>query len=510
MCERDTIEMLKRTRRTRTVAGGRRRRGLSQSLALGAALLAVSGRGGAQTVLTERLRLQGGYLTEQRASPAPRMEDVWASAIPQLNLMIMRPKAVFSVTYQLTAGLHSFAGMSELANWLSLTGDFDLSPRTRLLLSAEATQSTLANYLLTQPPGTVSVGLYPAAANRFLNARVSQGILHELTPRVRVEQTADASAFTTLAPTPPLESFVANLGGGIERTMSPQDAVGAELRAGFGAVRATPPTPDQQFGTLTAGPRWRRDWTASLSSLVAGGATAVVALNRAEAPIVGPYVRASLLYTWEPRTIEAVYTTGITPSILTGQLVRNHAGLLRATTPLSEHHRITLQGSVGYQWADLVDMRNQGNDLRFEAMLAEVEVAWQASPFVQLFSRYQFMAQLGETNARGVNPSFLRDFFLVGVQLSSRPAGAQQAVQSGFPQRVDRADDRRRRTEDQQREEQQDDRESGREAPERAGAPESGPAPQRAPGAQPGVTPQRGPARWIYTTPAAPPVEERR
>lgn len=504
----DTLEMLTETRRTRTVGDARRtgRRPLALALAAASAFLGVSSHSEAQTTLAERLRLQGGFLTEARPSPAPRIEDVWVSAIPQISLTLNRPKAMFRVTYQLTGALHSLAGLSELANWLALAGAFDLSSRTRLLVSAEAIQTTLSNYFITRPAEASPVALFPGTTSRFLNARVSQGLQHELSARTRVEQTFDVNVFTTLAPTPPLDALTATASGSIERDWSPRDAVGIETRVGYAGVHATPPTPDQQYGTFTMGPRWRHDWSDSFSSLVAAGATAIVPLDRAESPLLAPSGRASLLYTSGASTVEALYTGGILPSVLTGQLARTHLGVLRAATPISEHHQINLTASIGYLWADLVDTRNTGNDLRYDAFLSHAELTWQTSPHVQVFGRYQFLAQLGDVNARGVNPSYIRDFFLVGVQLSSEPIGEQQPVPTSFPQRVDRSDDRRRRPEEERSE-------AERERSEEPGAPRPG-GPQ-APGGvvepprQQAPNPPRGPARWIHTTPATPPTYER-
>ncbi|MBX3206862.1 MAG: hypothetical protein KF764_17460 [Labilithrix sp.] len=450
------------------------------STAVCAALVAFASDAAAQPIAVERIRLQGGYIGEARPEPAPHLDDVWIGAVPQLSVFWLTPDATLSIDYQLTAALHSFNSLSEIANLLTLASAIDLSRRTRLLLTAEGAQSTYSNYLISRPAGAAPVALYPSAGNRVITGRVSEVISHDLTPAVRLEQDATLGVFTTLAPSPPLDTFFADLGGLVERTWR-RDALGAELRSGYVNIKAFPPVPDQQFVTLTAAPRWRHDWTTTVSSALSGGATAVLSPDAGTAPRAAPFGRASVLYNALPTTAELSYQVGVFPSVLTGLLAETNQVTLQGTVPISEHHRVFFGGSVGYQHASLIDLRNLGNDLTYDSFLSDVGVTWQVSPLMQVFGRYQFIAQVGDANAVGLNPSLLRDFFIVGVQLSSRPSPIE-AVQTRLPQRVDQTD-------------------APRAAPAARRDPRA-PAPADA-DAPPPEGP--GPTRWIHTTPALPP-----
>ncbi|HVJ93050.1 MAG TPA: hypothetical protein VM580_24785, partial [Labilithrix sp.] len=227
---------------------------------------------------------------------------------------------------------------------------------------------------------------------------------------------------------------------GVERIW-PRDAFGADVRAGYANIQVPAPTPSQELVTLTAGPRWRHDWTESLSSNVSAGATVVLDAKGNGDPLLAPSGRASLLYTWDVTNFSLDYTVGVFPSPLTGQVIRSDQVSLRAFTPLSQRHQIFLGASIGYLRGKIVDLANSANELKFDAVLSDVDVSWQASRHVGLFARYQFIAQLGDVNTIGVNPSFLLDSFIVGVQFSSTPVGGD-LIPTRFPQRVDGGDTR--------------------------------------------------------------------
>ncbi|HVH46050.1 MAG TPA: hypothetical protein VM925_27060 [Labilithrix sp.] len=435
-----------------------------------AALLTLAGSAEAEPTLTERLRLQGGYFTEARPAPQPRIDSLYVAAIPELALFWARPSSLVSVTYQLTGALNSLGGASELANRLVVASLWELSARTTLLLSAEAAQTSFSNLLIARPAAASNVALFPSVANRVLTTRVVQGINHELTPRLRLEQGADAGYLTSIAPSPPIETFLANVNVGLERIWR-NDGVGVELRAGYVNTKVPPPAPTQEFITLTGAPRWRHDWTNSLSTTVSAGASVVFATTGNTDPLLAPFGRASALYLWEDTTFGLNYSVGVAASPLTGQVIRSDQVTANVFTPISQHERVFLGASAGFLRASVVDLVNRANSQDFDALLTDVDLTWQASGLVGVFARYQFIAQLGEVNVAGVNPSFLRDFFLVGVQLSSRPAGGD-LVPTRFPQRVDGGDTRI----------------SG--------------------GAGGGGSTLGGPAgRWVTTTPARPPAQ---
>jgi hypothetical protein len=244
---------------------------------------------------------------------------------------------------------------------------------------------------------------------------------------------------------------------------------------------------------LTLAPRWRHDWSRTVSTNLSGGATVVLSPEAGTKPMVGRFGRAAILYTYDVGTgFELSYATGVAASPLTGQVINSDQVTLQGFTPLSQHERVFLSASVGYLRGSFIDLTGRGNDQRFETGLGDVDVTWQPSPsgWVQLFARYQVVAQVSDVNALGLNPSFLRDLLLVGVQFSSTPArfssGASAMSTGGglvprrFPQRVDGSDG--------------------------ATAERAAPATEPAVPA-PNMPAHGGPSRWIYTTPARPPEE---
>jgi hypothetical protein len=472
-------------------------RRLCSFLISGALLAASTDAQADQPVITERLRLQGGYFTQSFPAPIARQDDLWIGAVPQLGLLWETRDSAVTVSYALTGALHSLQGLSEIAHAATAAGAFYLSQRTTLLIGAAATQSTLSNFLVSAPAVGTNITLLPSIGSRLVTARANQAMAYEASPNVRLEQSADAGVFTTLRPTPPLDTFFANVGLGAERSWR-SDGLGVEVRGGYSVTVATPPLPDQKFFSVTAAPRWRRDWSPTFNSLVTAGATALFSPDPGTEPIYAPYGRASLLYTYAPTVFDLSFVTGVFPSLLTGQLLRSHQVSLRATTPVSLHHHVNIGASVGYLRASLLDLRNPNNDQDYDGALSDVDLTWQANAYVQFFARYQFLAQIADLTPTGLNPSFLRDQFFIGVTLSSRPDGAD-VVQSGFGQRVDQSDVRtNRRGDPNERDEngrRREDRDRDRENPETTpGA-----------GAPPGSTRQNpGPSRWIYTTPARP------
>lgn len=460
------------------------------AIAICGALLTFAPSAAAQE-LTERLRIQGGYITEARPSPTPRTNDLWIGAVPELALLWTNRNVSLNLSYQLTGALHSLAGATELANRVALVSQTELSRRTTLLLSGEAAQTTFSNLLVSRAPTDNTVALFPAPGNRTITARVLQGLAYEVSPRLRLQQLADAGVVTTLPPAPPLDTFTANVSLGADYIF-PNDAVGAEVRATYANTQTVPPALDQQFVLLTAAPRWRHDWSQSINTSLSAGATAVLSPDQRTSATVVPFGRAAVLYTYDLVTsIELSYATGAQPSPLTGQMLRSDQVRLTGYTPISEKARVNLAASVGYLRGRLVDLTSSGNDQSFEAGLADVDVTWQPtrSGLVQLFARYQVQAQVGEVNQLGLNPSFIRDVFLVGVQLSSRPPVVGRGggvygepITRTLPQRVDQGDDPRRVEEEQRLREQEQLQQQ-----------------------TPAGTPERGPSRWIHVTPAAPP-----
>lgn len=463
----------------------------------------------ADPVVIERVRLFAGYLTDYRPRPLPRTYDPYIGAAPGLNVSYQSSNVLLSGDYTLSGALHSESGASELANLAVLAAGIDLSKRTQLLLSLSGTQSTLSNFLVNSPttaatpPGSVgttnpqAITVFPPAANRFVSGRFFQGLRHELSQRLTLAQGAEISSTTTLAPTPPLDTFLLGASGSIDY-LWPKDSAGVVVNSTYGLTYSLPPTPDQRYLAVAVTPQWRHDWSPSLSSTLAAGGSMVVDVANGTDPLFAPSGRASVLYTWYPTTFEISAQTGYLPSFLTGQITQTNQGLVRVATPISMHHQVLLGSSISYAKTTILALAPGAPETSFDAVFSDVDVTWQALPLVQVFARYQFLAQIGERNL-GVNPSFLRDTVFAGVLITSRPpvrGGSGGNVNLSFPNRVDGNDNTAGRT-DVLDERARQRREVEEEEGGRGGE-------QRDPNAQQ----QGGPSRWIYVTPARPPQNE--
>jgi hypothetical protein len=451
----------------------------------------------AQVALVERVRVQGGFLTEKRPAPQERLDDWHAGVIPELSLVSISPRTAVSVTYGFSGALHT-TYPNQIGHSLTLDGRFDLSPRTTLITSAFLSKSTLTNRLLTQPvAGTPTTLLPTGSSTDTVTATVGQGLAYEVSPNVRAEQHTSGTFFTALEPAPPLDSFAVVLGGSVERVWE-RDAVGPEASIGYSAIRAAPPFPDQDFILGNAGPHWRHDWSRTISTLVAGGAATLVSPNGSAETVIAPFARGSFLYTIDTGLGWSVTaSTGVTPNPLTGQAIQAHQAAFNAFAPISTAHQIYASATVGYLRGALVDLAGS-TDQGFHAANADIEIAWRPSDRVQIFGRYTFLAQIVD-DASSPNvalPSFLRDSFLVGFSLSSHPpdigAGRRGRGRAGvgegtqFPQRVDRAD--------------------GARGGGGGGGDENAPDAERRPRPPEGVNG----TRWITTTPARPPEDQDR
>jgi hypothetical protein len=440
------------------VAGARCWRRRASAFAVCAALLAGAPRVGAQE-LTGRVRVLGGYLTEAYPRPQPRLHDIFAIATPEVTLFWGTQEDRRNLTYSLTGALHTQGGMSELAHRLALTTTTRLGRRTVFNFAIGGAQSTLSNLLISTPfatgVGTVPRGtLLPSSSYRLLGGNVSESLQHELSPVWLATQTAQIDTFTTLEPTPPLDTLAGGLGVALERVF-PTDALGVGLGVGSIHTRSQVPNGDFDLVFANAGPRWRRDWSPTISTLIAPG---VAVLFHPLVPY--PAANASLLYTpagsaaassdaraaqrtraiaLSQGSVELAASTGIVPSPLTGQLTRSHMVTLVGRAPIFLPARVMGRASVGVMRSELLDPTSLTATLAFSALSTSVDVTWDVTNMLQLFGSYQFIGQVGDTTVIGVSPSFLRDMVMVGIQISTRPPDADN-VSTRLPQRVDQSD----------------------------------------------------------------------
>lgn len=419
------------------------------AIAVGGALVTtLSSTVAAEVTWMERVRVQGGFITEERPAPAERLDDWHIGVLPELMLSASTERSEVDVGYGFSGALHT-EYPNQTAHTLTLSGRFDLSRRTTLLTSAFLSKTSMTNLLLTTPTAQAPTSLLPSGTSTdIVNSNVGQALAYELTEEVRVEQTASATFYTALEPAPPLDSFGGLVGASIERSWD-RDAIGVEASGGYSLVRAAPPFQSQDFVLVSGGPRWRRDWSRTINTNVAGGAAAIISPDGSTAGLVAPFARGALLYTIEPGLgFGVTATTGVTPNPLTGQAIRAHQASFNAFTPIVAEAQVYGAATIGYMRGSFVDLGGRF-DQHFHAATADVEVLWRPRPLVEVFARYTFLGQLMDDTGAAGFPTFLRDSILIGFGISSRAGGIDEANMrarrraaggGGFGQRVDRAD----------------------------------------------------------------------
>lgn len=415
----------------------------TRTFAICGALVAFPTLANAQVELTERLRAQGIY-SFQSGQPPPR--DIALQAMPELSLFANGKRSQVRLTYQLTGTVHSDYP-ADIANRLNLTSTFELSKRTTQILSAEVGHSSVTNALIAQSPASTPLGITPITVTHLAFARASEGTSWEASPVVRLRQVVDAGYSTTIDAPLTLESYLATAVLSADRLWK-KDAVGIDLRGGYGRTLAEP-LPPLRLVPMAISPHWQHDISPTLTSYLAGGAAVVWSPDPGTKPIVGPFAQGSLNYLlYDDTTFEVLGSVGPQANGITAQLFYTRQVLVRATAPLSRSNAVVGSTSAGYTYASILDARRDGNAAPdIQSFLADVGVGWSPIPTVELFARYQLLGQITDnrtvtaaTGERTVleTPSVWRNVFLVGVQLSSRPDTVR--VQTRFPQRVDRGD----------------------------------------------------------------------
>jgi hypothetical protein len=399
--------------------------------------------------LVARGKAETGVITEARPKFAT-LTDYHVDAIPEAALYWATQKSQLSLSYTFTAAIHT-AYASQTGHRLALQASTELSSRTTLNGGVSASRTTLGNIFLSQPTAAGNAALIPnSTRTSIVTADVNQGLNHELTSNVRLDQEATATAYKTEAPTPPLTSLYASLGGGIERFWD-TDAVGAGALVGVARVNATPPISDQSLLLISAGPRWRRDWSKSWATLISVGGTLVESLSDGGPPFWGPTAHAQVNYQTETSQITLGLNTGLTPNPLTGQIVQSDDATIHGVTPISLPEHVFVEATVGYTHGRLIDAVHPRLDNDYDNLLTDLGVIWELTPFIELFARYTLIAQAGKAPALGQDLGFFRNSALVGISLSTRPlpsrgatpgggGAGEQRVPVANPIRVDRTD----------------------------------------------------------------------
>jgi hypothetical protein len=398
-----------------------------------AALIALPGAATAQSGLVGRVRYMGGY-THETPAVLGSAHDWWTGVVPEVGYLYTDdPRLLLRATYAFTAAVHT-RNATEIGNRITVVSAYEISNRTRLLLSLDANQTSLSNYLITRPATDTPILVLPGSNSRLLTTAAGETLTWDASPSWVLGQTLEAVYVMSLDPDVELRNFFANAVLSADRTWQ-SDALGVELRTLYTSLEA-PPLPQGQFVTITPAPRWRHDYTRELSSSLSGGPSLIISPDDDTRPLLAAYARAALLYNFEPSSLELSYVHSTIPSVLTGQLLRSHVVTLRAATALSEREQVFLGGSVGYLRGSVVDLRENPlptNDI--DAALADIDLTWQATSWLQLFARGLFSAR---DSSQAVEP-FIREAAIIGLQLSTQaPDGVRIPLRSA--QRVDRGD----------------------------------------------------------------------
>lgn len=414
----------------------------TRGVAICAALITVSSHAAAQSTgaapqpiresgLTLRARSVHGYTHETR-SGVPR-EDSWYGITPELSLLHLAPRGEARATYAVTGGLHS-EFPDEIAHRGMFSGAFELSPRTNTTLAGEVNYSTITNFLVARPAFQTPLSAIPRSDRRLLSTIAAQGLSWEASPVVRVDEHVDGTYVVVYdgAGAEVAKNYVANAVLGVERTWT-VDGLGVEARGGFASTTLPGSALDQRVITAMLAPRWRHEFSRSVSSLLTAGAVTIFSPEKDTDAAVSPTGRAALLYDFETAHVELIYAYGFQPNIVTGQLLRSHQATLSGTVPLVEREHIAAGATIGYLRGDFVDLRSDTvKPPSFDAVLADVELTWAPRPALQILARYQFLAQ---TSA--ADETLTRNAILGGVQVAW-PAARREGGSSGASQTGER------------------------------------------------------------------------
>ena len=383
------------------------------------------------------LSLQGGVTATR--TPGANTDDFFVAATPQLIYFFEGERTLYTIGYSFTGSLNTELP-NGIANRLAFAAATDLTPRTRLVLGADALQSLIGNYLLVKRAAATQLGNVPSLNTSLLTVGVTQGISYEITPVVRFSQGVTGTYVTSLDPDVDLKNYLATGTLNLDRSWE-FDAVGAELGIQYSRTNF-PPVPEFQAFTIALGPTWDHDLTTNLSTSLGASAQVVFSPDRGTAPArIGPAGRASIFYSSDASGIGLDAVAGIEPNLLVGTLLQSQQVVLRGYTPISERNRIIFGVSGGYLHAKSLDLSSRGifaNE--FEAVLHDADITWAATDYLSIFLRYQFIGQ-GQGSGPGATPPIVRHGAIIGVDLfASRPAERARLPKTGAPRRVDRGD----------------------------------------------------------------------
>lgn len=371
-------------------------------------------------------------------SPAGDADDWFVSANPELGYFFEVGRIQGSLRYGLAASVNTFLPNS-LSNRLAYAMSFDVSERTRVLFGVEGMQAAIGNYILVRPTADTQIGGIPRLNTQLGTVTVTEGVQHDITEVMRFTQTASASWVTSLDPDIKANNYLVANTFAVDRSFK-FDAVGVELGAQYAKTIFPPLRAD--IVTAQLGPRWSHDVNRWLTTNVtAQGAVAASPDPGTEAQITPAGRASALVFDGEGSSVEASYTVGYQPNLLTGTLLQSHQGQLRGSIPVSVPNNLVLSAAAGFLHAKNVDLRTQGaNDNAFDAVLHDLDLTWLPMDFFAVSARYQFV---GQTSGDGAapTPAIVRHAALLSFGYTGQRSRAErEKVPTKFPQRVDRGD----------------------------------------------------------------------
>jgi hypothetical protein len=381
------------------------------------------------------IRVQTGVTAVR--SPGNDSNDYFVSASPELGYYDGTERLSVGVIYSFTGSLNTFLP-NALANSLTLTTAYDVTPTTRLLLGADALQSSIGNYLLVRKTAATRIGGVTGLNTQLLALTATQGLSHELTSNLRLNQSLTGNYVTSLDPDIKLNNYIGTLVLGVSRSWE-FDALGGELTVQY-AKTFFPPLVST-IATAALGPTWDHDWSRTISTSATVSGAIAVSPDRNTKARATPAGAVTALYTTDGSGVELSYQYGFSPNLLLGTLLEAHQATLRAFTPLSDEYRVVVSAGAGYLRAKTLDLRTNGAaDTEFEAVLHDADITWGVTDYLSLFLRYQFIGQTAGTGGLGVGtPALVRHGGIFGIELvAQRPERAK--IQTRFPQRVDKTD----------------------------------------------------------------------
>ena len=368
---------------------------------------------------------------------------VYSMLSPSVVLALVSRRTLHRVSYTYTYNLvFGNTSLSTSSNQVFYRSFFDLSPRTSLILGANAIQTNNFSAVILTAPGAGAVNAMPAGTGSFLSATADELMSYDLAPGMRVYEGAAVTEQTPLFDTVAPRTFLVSGRLGAERSWD-ADAVGVEPRVDYAAITGslrpdgTPAGEQRQIVGSGVG-IWRHDWGQSVTSRLEAGALRVQRLNTGHG-FWAPAILATATYVNEVGDAEAGYYHTVTTNPLLGQSLLVDEFRIRGGLPFGKKSEILVGASSGYQRGRLLD-EDATLAAHVNVVLFDVGVGWQATESLVLGIRYQHINQSSDVHVMPLPVSFVRNSVMVGASFRYPPDSEMPRAYRA-PRRVDRQDE---------------------------------------------------------------------